>query len=368
MATPGFHPIRGGTETVVRNLSIELNRIGVHTDVMTFNMDRKWHPKWRGKVEKIDCITVFKIPALNWMPTEHSAKITLGINLIPGRFTNLLKQYDIIHFHEMDFSFPLFSFFVKKPKIFHLHGIRASFFQRYHLSRLIFKHVTDFYICITRQMESDLIELGIAKSRIVHLPNSVDVEVFHPRGEKEDNLILYLGRIVPEKGLHVLIESLRFLKKSVHLVIVGPLGSHEYYQDILKYIETENQKAKHKIEYLGNIPQAEVIKLYQKASVFVLPSFWEAFPVVILEALSCETPVVATPVGSVPEVVRNYENGILVPVNNPPKLAEAIEHLIDNKDVRIRMGREGRKWVIRNFSLEVIAKRLCNIYQSLLSR
>jgi len=369
MATPGFYPIRGGTETVVRNLSVELNRMGVHVDVMTFNMDRKWNPRWRGKIEKIDGITVFKIPALNWLPIEHSPRITLGVNLIPGRFTNLLKRYDVIHFHEVDFSFPLFSFLVRRPKIFHSHGINVDFYKRYHLSRIILKHVADLYISITRQIERDLAELSIPRSKIVYLPNAVDVELFRPQGEKEDNLLLYLGRISPSKGLPVLLESLRYLKKSVRLAIVGPVDcSLKCYQDILKLIERENQKGKHEIKYLGGIPQAEVIKLYQKASIFILPSIWgENLPVVILEALSCETPVIATTMGGVPDVVQNRKNGILVPLNNSLKLAEAMQYLLDNKDLRIRLGREGRKCVIRNFSLEVIAKKLCNIYKKVIS-
>jgi glycosyltransferase involved in cell wall biosynthesis len=365
MVSPGFNPIKGGTETVVRNLSLELNRIGVHTDIMTFNMNRKWDSKWRGEREEIDGVTVFRIPALNWMPVEHSPRVTLGINLVPGRFTGLMRQYDIIHFHELDFSFPLFSFFVNKPKIFHLHGIRVDYFKRYYLSRLMLKHVTDFYICITRQMEKDLIELGIDRSRIVHLPNAVDVELFHPDHEKEDNLILYVGRIVPVKGLHVLIESLRYVKEPVHLAIVGPVGNFGYYEDIQKCIEKENQKGKHKITYLGNIPQEEVIKWYQKAAIFVLPSFWEAFPVVMLEALSCETPIIATPVGGVAEVIRNFKNGVLVPVGDAQKLANAIQYLLDNEDIRIGLGQSGRKMVIRDFSIEALTKRLCSIYNGI---
>ena len=54
MVTPSFYPVKGGTETMVRNLSIELNKVGVHVDVMTFNMDRKWNPKWRKKIENLD--------------------------------------------------------------------------------------------------------------------------------------------------------------------------------------------------------------------------------------------------------------------------------------------------------------------------
>jgi len=366
MATPGFYPIKGGAETVVRNLSIELNKIGIHTAVMAFNMDRKWNPKWRGKTEKIDGVTVFKIPALNWQPIEHSARINFGVNLIPGRFTNILKQYDIIHFHEVDFSFPLFSFFVRKPKILHLHGIDIDFHKRYHLNRIILKHAADLYICITKQMERDLAELGIPKSRTTYLPNAVDVELFRPQGQKEDNLLLYLGRIVPVKGLHVLLESLHYLKTPVRLVIVGSaVWSPKYRQHILKLIERENQNGKHEITYLGVIPQPEAIKWYQKASIFILPSFWEAFPVVILEALSCETPVITTPVGGIPEFVRNFEDGILVPVGSPLKLAEAIKYLLDNKDIRIKFGKAGREWVIKNFSIGVIAKRLCNIYEEI---
>jgi glycosyltransferase involved in cell wall biosynthesis len=217
-------------------------------------------------------------------------------------------------------------------------------------------------------MEMDLAELGIPGDRSVYLPNAVDVELFRPQGEKEDNLILFIGRITFNKGLHVLLESLRYLTKSAHLVIIGPMDcSFTHRQRILKLIERENQKGKHKITYLGGLPHEEVIEWYQKASIFVLPSFMEAFPVVLLEALSCETPVIATPVGGVTEIVNNFENGILVPINDSQKLAEAIQHLLDNKEVRIRLGREGRKWVTRKFSLEAFSKKLCDIYEKVIS-
>jgi len=367
MVTPGFYPIKGGTETVVRNLSVELNRAGVHVDVMTFNMDRKWDPKWKGKIEEINGIKVFKIPAFNWLPIEHSPRITMGINLIPGRFTNILSKYNIIHFHE-DLSFPMFSFLVRKHKILHLHGLDVNFYKRYHLSRFILKNVADLYISISSRVEKDLMELGISKERIKYLPNGVNTRLFNPQGEKEDDLILFAGRITKGKGLHVLLECLHYLKRSVHLVIAGSADwSLTYHQDMLSLIEMENQMGKHKIEYLGPLDQQSIIEWYQKASIFVLPSFMEAFPVVILEALSCETPVIATPVGGVPEIIRNGENGILVPVNNPPKLAEAMQYLLDNNDVRVRLGLDGRKLIKRSFSLDVVAKKLYSIYTSLLA-
>lgn len=365
MATPGYYPIRGGTETMVHDLAFELNKTGIRTDVMTFNMDRKWNPKWKGKTEKINGITVFRIPALNWLP--HSRRINLGINVLPGRFTNILKQYDLIHFHEAEFSFPFFSFFSRKPKLLHLHGIGAGFFKHHRLQRAILKHITDSYIAITKEMERDLIELGISSRRIEYLPNAVNADVFCPKGEKEDNLLLYLGRITPVKGLHILLESLRHLESPVRLVIIGAIWDFEYHQGILEQIQRENEKGKHKIEYLGALSNADVLDWYRKASIFVLPSFWEAFPVTVLEALSCETPPVVTPVGGVPEFIRNFENGLLVPKNNPLKLAEAMQYLLDNRPVRIKLGKAGRKSVVKDFSMEAAAKKLCAIYSKMLS-
>lgn len=368
MVTPGFYPIKGGTEVMVQSLATELNRIGVHTDVMTFNMDQKWVPKWRGKTERMAGFTLFKIPALNWLPIEHTEKITLDINLIPGRFTHILKKYDIIHFHEVDYSFPLFSFLLKKPKIFHLHGIDPSFHKTYRLPKLILKSVADYYISISKQMKTDLVGLGIPRERIAYLPNGVDTKIFCPNGVKKDNLILFVGRIELIKGLHVLLRSLSQISKPVNLVIIGPADWDLYYfKSIMRSMENENLRGRHKITYLGPQSRAEVVKWYQRASILVAPSLGEAFPLVDLEALSCETPVIATPVGGVPEIVQNYENGILVPPNDHIKLTEAIQYLLENKDLRIRMGQEGRKWVNKNFSLETITQRLRNIYKHIIA-
>jgi len=364
MVTPCYYPVKGGTEAIVWNLQAELNRIGIQTDVMTFNMSHKWKPKWKGETEQINGGTVFRIPALNWLPIEHSARINMEINLIPGRFTNILKHYDIIHFHELDFSFPLFSFFVKKPKLFHLHGINVDFHKNYRIPMNILRNIADYYISISRKMERDLMELGIPRNKIAYLPNSVDTQVFSPVGEKEENLLLFIGRISFIKGLHVLLESLRYIQRPVRLIIVGPIAeSPQYYEDMLRLIAKENRRGRHRLEYLGALEQKEVAELCKKASIVILPSLSEAFPVVVLEALACETPIVATPVGGIPEIVQNQKNGLLIPPNNSLKLAEAIEYLLSNKSARISMGKEGRKNVIENFSLQVVARKLCDFYR-----
>ena len=366
MVTPCYYPVKGGTETTVRNLAITLNKNKIQTDVMAFNMNQNRKPKWQGKTEKIDGITIYKISALDWMPIKHSNRITSGVNFIPGKFTNILKNYDIIHFHEFELSFTLFAFPIKKPKLIHLHGIDYNFLRKHHISRFLLKHLAHLYISISKQMQKDLVTLGIPENKIAYLPNSIDVNLFAPQKQKEDNLLLFVGRISPGKGLHVLIKSLQYLKESVRLVIIGPSDWNvKYYQSILRMIEKENQKGKHNIQYLGSMKQTELVEWYQKASLFILPSFAEGFPVTILEALSCETPVIATLVGGIPEIVENHETGILVQPNDHARLAEAIQYLLENKDVRFKMAREGRKRVMKEYSSDIVSKKLCAIYRQL---
>ena len=366
MVTPTYFPVIGGSETTVRKLTTGLNKIGIQTDIMTFNMDRLWQPRWQAETEISDeGFRIFKIPGLNWFPITHSDRITMGINLVPGRFTNLLHEYDIVHFHG-ELSFPLFSYFSKKHKIFHLHGLRIEFFKRYFLPRLILENIAQAYICLTERMKNELIQLGIPQRKIRCLPNSVDMEFFRPSKEREENMILFVGRLHYIKGLHVLLESLSYLKRPVELVIIGPPAQDSKYQrHIMNLVSSENSKHVHKVRYLGEKNQKDVLEWYQRASIFVLPSIYEAMGIVNLEALACETPVIATKVGGIPEVVVDKKTGILVEPNSALALANAIQYLMDNPEERRKLGKEGRKWVVRNFSEETTLQKLQSIYDEL---
>ena len=368
MVTPSFYPIKGGTETMVKELSTRLNKLGIFTDVLTFNMDEKWKPVLKEKTERVDDLHVFKIPALDWLRITHSPRINLGVNVLPGRFLHLLKKYDIIHFHEAEFSFPLFAFPIKKPKLLHVHALDFGFFRRYYLSRVMLKHSANFYLSITQRMKRELIGLGISEDRVIYFPNSVDTEIFCPGAEKKDRTLLYVGRLTPNKCLHVLLKSLDYIAAPLHLVIIGsPSWDIDYHRLLMRAIDCINQSGKHKITFLGRVNQTQLIKCYQEASIFVLPSVFEPFGIVLLEALSCATPVVATYAGGIPEIIRNGENGLLVPVNNPGDLARAIQRLLDNDDERVSMGQTGRRYVEAIFSLENSIKKLSRIYQKILA-
>lgn len=367
MIAPSYYPIKGGAESVIHDLSVMLNNKGIRTDIVTFNMEQKWKPYWFGRIETNGGIIVYKIPAFNWCPIEHSDKITFGINLIPGNFRKILKKYDVLHFHGGDFSFPFFSYGIKKPKLFQLHGFSSELYRRYFINRLILRNIADMYLCLTKCMKEELIEIGIPEEKIKILPNGIDTDSFYPLGKKEENLILFIGRICPEKGVHILLKSLDFLKTSVKLAIIGPSDwSKEYFDYIMKLIRKENMRNKHKVIYLGAKSRSELIEWYRRATFLVLPSYREGFPVVILEALACETPVVATNVGGIQEFLQDKEYGFLVPPNNPRRLAEAMQFLLDYKDVRIKFGSRGRIAVKERFSLNAVSDTLIKIYEEAL--
>jgi len=365
MVTPSFDPIKGGVEEVVKDFTIELNRIKVSTDVMTFNMVRKWNPIWKEGIQNVHNFNVFRIPAFNWFPMTHSDRLTFRINLIPGKFHHFFKSYDIVHFHDGgDLSFPFFSYFNKKRKILHIHGF-TDVYKRNILFRYTWKKLADLYTPISKTIEKGLIEVGIPKSKIRLIPNGINTDIFQSSREKIANLLLFVGRLDSTKGLHILLEAIRHLKKPINLVIIGPSDwSSSYFRNILTTINTINEKTIHTITYLGKLEREETIRWYQKASIHVRSDIYGlgGGGLTVLEAFACETPVIAT--GN--EIVKDGINGILVPPNDAIKLAEAIQFLLDNEYVGKRYGEEGRKCVLENFSIKVIVRRLCEVYEELM--
>lgn len=359
MITPGYHPIRGGTETMVENLSVELNKLGVSTDVLTFNMDRKWQSKPYTKQEEVRGVKVIRVGAFNFI-SRLPLHSLVNIHVVPMEFQKYLKSYDILHYHETELSFPFFSLFVKKPKILQPHEMFFRRFRKYGLTRWIFNHAADLYLALTEQIKTELLELGVLESKIRYYPNSVDTDIFHPGKDKLKDTLLYVGRIIPRKGLHVLLKALGHLRRPVHLIVIGPPehGS-SYFQSVMQQIEIVNSKGKHKVSYLGNVDQAELVEWYRKASLFVLPSINEPFGIVLLEALASGTPVISTRSGGIPYAVKDGENAMLISERNDPvDLAKAIEYLLENDQVRSKFELNGRKWVCQNYSLHVAARNL----------
>jgi len=235
IVTPSYYPIVGGSEALTRILSIKLNEMGIRTDVMTLNMNKKWNPIWKEETKRNGPICVFRVPAFNPFPGLPNPLLTLfRMNVVPKpSFTGKLKDYDVIHFMgEADLGFPLLSYFTKKPKIMHCVGIYRNggiyhyyMFRRPFLKNLFkrfFPNLADIYGVLEADAKKLLSHLGVPTNKILVLPHGLDLNVFRPdEAKRMNNLILFVGRIDRIKGLHILIESLSCLEIPAQLTIIG---------------------------------------------------------------------------------------------------------------------------------------------------
>ncbi len=370
MITPSFYPQIGGTEVFVENISSKLNRKGVKTDIFTFSYKDSALFSNSGSIEADLSSTVIRIPGFR-LPHSKLRTHLLNVNVIPKRRLSDLKGYDILHFHnDSDLSFPLFAYPIRKPKILHCHNIGPNFFyfRINPLSAFILKNVANNYISSTNYASSLLCELGIPKKKINIIPNGVNIEKFSPTPcEREKNLLLFVGRLDPGKGLHFLLRALTLISTPVTLIIAGPRSWNESYNaHILSLIQEASSNTIHKIVYIGEQKPEQLANLYRKATMLILPSLTETFGIVLLEAMASRAPVIASNTGGIPEIVKDKVNGLLFRAGDPIDLAEKISHLLADVNFGAIMGQEGMRQVKEKFTYDTIADNLIIFYEQLL--
>ena len=194
---------------------------------------------------------------------------------------------------------------------------------------------------------------GALANQVGLVDNAVDVELFSPaeRAENRAGLpprILYAGLLSPRKGVTDLVRASRLLLArgiDHELVIAG--GTPDEGPEAEEAARREDSPA---ARWLGPQPHEAMRDLYRSADVFCLPSWWEAMPLSVLEAMATGLPVVATPVGDVPRVVRPGETGLLVPLQDEEALADALAELLTDPAKRTAWGRAGRELVTKRHS------------------
>jgi glycosyltransferase involved in cell wall biosynthesis len=292
-------------------------------------------------------------------------------------FPREFDNYDIIHFHDdTDFTFPLCSYLAckkNKPRLLHLHTIPYTYetYKRNPLLRTLLRKVADVYIGLSNFTMPFMLGLGLPKDKLAILPNAIDTKTFRPNDNKRiDNLILWVGRISRAKGVDTLLEALFHVKTATQLFIIGPVertSDKSFFPEVQHLIRKVNDTTSHKAVYLGPLHGNTLIDWYQRAGMFAAPARKEHFPITNLEALACGTPVIAAPVGGVPDVVKDRVNGLLVPPSDPLALASALNTLLENKKLRESYGRKGKEIVEEYFSWNVVAEKVIRLYSQLLN-
>lgn len=201
------------------------------------------------------------------------------------------------------------------------------------------------------------------------IPMGVDSGLFVPARKKsgDGTRILYVGRLIKEKGVSVLLEAVAHLpdplRSSIFLDIVGDGPDLKVLQQQARMLGIESR-----VSFAGSVPNEELPKIYQAASLFIGASDSEGQGVVYLEAMACGVPVIATNVGGVGEIIEHGVNGYLVAPRDPEAIAKAIVELLENDSRRLQLSDKARQQVVQHYSWESVAKRFADSYREVLAR
>lgn len=234
----------------------------------------------------------------------------------------------------------------------------------------------DRVICATEHEKSQLVHLYAADpDRVVVIPLGVDVERFKPRdkddarselGFKDEKIILFVGRIEPLKGVDILINAAAMLESDVECSVLIVGGDDSSASQVAELRDLASGLGiGHRVAFVGAVDHDKLPLFYNAADVCVVPSHYESFGLVAVEAMASGVPVVASRVGGLTGTVKDGETGYLVPWLCPEPFAERIEMLLENESLRRNLGEAAREAVGR-YRWDSIAARLLEVYGSLL--
>jgi glycosyltransferase involved in cell wall biosynthesis len=225
-------------------------------------------------------------------------------------------------------------------------------------------------VAVSKYSHDKILEhYNVEETKIRIIPNGVDIEKFKPTdlsaSKRKFNLdkeptVLFVGSLVPRKGLHYLVEAAKKVVKqqaNTKFVIVGDGPLRKQLDESLN-----NAGLMGNFMFLGNLKEDQLPTVYSASDVFVLPSIQEGQGIVLLEAQACGKPVVAFGEGGVYEAVRDKETGFLVDLGNSEDLADNLLKLLGDEGLRQKMGANGRRFVTENFTWDLCAKRMLALY------
>ncbi len=253
----------------------------------------------------------------------------------------------------------------------------------------------DGVVAVSQAMRRDVHELyGVSRDRIRVIHNGIDLTQYRPTPGPEtlrqlgidpaQPFVLFVGRITRQKGIIHLVHAIEHFRPGVQVVLcAGAPDTPEIAREMTEAVEQARARSRHRIVWIEEmLPRDKVIQLYTEAAIFVCPSVYEPFGIINLEAMACETPVVASAVGGIPEVVEHGETGLLVvpeargpdevepthPLQFARDLAAAVNVLLDDPELRAAMGRRARERVERYFGWPAIARQTLELYQEVIDR
>jgi D-inositol-3-phosphate glycosyltransferase len=383
----------GGMNVYVRELARELGRMGIAVDIFTRSQD----PAIARVVGFADGVRVVHLAAGPEAPMarervhEHLDEFIDGVEA--WRIARSM-DYDLIHGHywlsgvvgltlRERWGVPLLQMFHTLGRL--KNAVARSAAEREPTVRIaeerrIVAEADRIVAANTVERAALVSHYEAADDRIAIVPCGVDTDLFTPGdpavarealGLDDRPLLLYVGRLAPIKGLDTLLDAvarLRAAGRPLRLLVIGgetdePVDGHE----ALLRRRAEELALGDAVDFVGARSQRVLRDYYVAADVTVLPSYYESFGMVALEAMACGSPVVASRVGGLATTVRDGATGFLVPDGDPAALADRIDAVLADPGLAWRIGREGVRWAAQH-RWPCVADAICREYAGLESR
>jgi len=379
LVTHFFPPHIGGIERVAEEQGKRLSKLGYQVSVLT----SKTHKQNERCIEGIHIIPY---PILS-LAERVGLPYPVPLFKVYEIFAEVISKCDIVHVH----GHPYISSYIackiakkyRKPLILTQHNTFIDF-QSWlntveHLNdRVVGRSVlksADRVITVSRKTMEYVLKLGADKSKTSVMYNGVDQNFFYPMNKEKSReklglsenrtLILTVRRLFYKNGLDTLIESASLLARdfpNLLFIVVGNGPDRKFITNRIRQLGVNAN-----IRLTRFVPEELLPLYYNAADYFVIPSSsGEGLPMVLLEAMACGLPVIATTVGGTPEIIKDMVNGVLVPPRNQRAIAQAISKLLSLKKESQAIRIESRKTIEDNFSWDKNVHQLIEIYEEFL--
>ncbi|MBM3149885.1 MAG: glycosyltransferase family 4 protein, partial [Chloroflexi bacterium] len=258
----------------------------------------------------------------------------------------------------------------------HLHDLSTYALRLYRLLDLVTLRFFPKVITVAESLRQELIGAGLPADKLVTIHNAIDAQAFASQAEADNHrlreqlgiedqqpIVSTVGRLSPQKRHQDFLEAARrtlAVLPGAHFLVIGDGPERGDLEALAASLGIDSA-----VSFLGH--RQDVAAWMAISDVIVMASIREGLPYVLLEALALAKPVVATCVGGVPELIRDGETGLLVPTQQPARMAEAILYVLSHGEEAARLGEKGRELVWQKFSPQSMAHKTAEVYREVLS-
>jgi glycosyltransferase involved in cell wall biosynthesis len=249
------------------------------------------------------------------------------------------------------------------PLVTTLHGTDVRLARSVGVAKPLFGHVLKHSAAVTTVsgwLKDETQQIAPDVNPTV-APMPVSTKLFFPGNSRDGQRLLFVGRLMPQKGVEHLLYALAAMKTQASLDIVGDGPSRGALEGLARELGVATR-----VRWHGQLSQSELPRLYQSAAAVVVPSAEEGLGLVAVEALLCETPVVAFDSGGLRDVIQHDRTGLLVPPGDRTALARTLDDLLSRDGRGSDLGKAGRLYALSAFAPESAARRYAEIYRQVI--